>query len=251
MRWLWLAMLGWHCHCQPCFNILHGFYLYFTNYIMNYYCLSYVRCCWALVDWRHSICCVIWYTDVNSREFNFSIREQKFPGSRRELEPSANRRRQVADVDVIKNKICRRWRRCGGRRTAAASNDVKTGRRQQLTRQLITARVQVIASTLSHTHSPRTSKVTTLVWQTCIRSTIARPPTSSTAAALKGCSARPPRRRAGRLDRRGDTAESPEGRGGGGSSRVKVRWLLSCVRAPHTPASITTQWTRRRPPLRG
>jgi len=60
-----------------------------------------------------------------------------------------------------KNKICRprhrRWRRCGGRKTAAASNDVKTGRRQQLTRQLITVRVQVIASALSHTHPPRTS----------------------------------------------------------------------------------------------
>jgi len=72
-----------------------------------------------------------------------------------------------------------------------ASNDVKTGRQQQLTRQLITARVQVIASTLSHAHPPLTSKVTTLVStvkQTCIRSTIARPPTSSTAAALKGCS---------------------------------------------------------------
>jgi len=60
-----------------------------------------------------------------------------------------------------KNKICRprhrRWRRCGGRKTAAASNDVKTGRRQQLTRQLITVRVQVIASALSHTHPPCTS----------------------------------------------------------------------------------------------
>ena len=27
----------------------------------NYYCISYVRHCWALVDWRHSKCCVIWY----------------------------------------------------------------------------------------------------------------------------------------------------------------------------------------------
>ena len=65
---------------------------------------------------------------------------------------------------------------------------------------------------------------------------------------------RPPRRRrrAGRLDRRGDTAESPEGRGGGGRSRtVKVRWLLSCVGAPHTPSSITTWRTRWRPSLRG
>jgi len=69
-----------------------------------------------------------------------------------------HRRRQVADVDVIKTR-----HRGGGRKTAAASNDVKTGRRQQLTRQLITVRVQVIASTLSHAHPPRTSKVTTLM----------------------------------------------------------------------------------------
>jgi len=106
---------------------------------------------------------------------------------------SANRRRQVADVDVIKNKICRPrhrwWRRCGGRKTSAASNDVKTGRRQQLIRQLITARVQVIASMLSHTSAAHFKGYNPGVKQTCIRNTIARPPTSSSAAAaLKGCS---------------------------------------------------------------
>jgi len=44
---------------------------------------------------------------------------------------------------------------------AAVNSDVKngkTGRRQQLTRQLITARVQVIASTLPHTDPPLTSQ---------------------------------------------------------------------------------------------
>ena len=53
---------------------------------------------------------------------------------------------------------------CSGRKTTAVNSDVKTrffsetGRRQQLTRQLITAHVQVIASTLPHTHPPHTSQ---------------------------------------------------------------------------------------------
>jgi len=53
------------------------------------------------------------------------------------------------------------WRRCGGRKMAAVNSDVKngkTGRRQQLIRQLITARVQVMASTFPHTDPPRTSQ---------------------------------------------------------------------------------------------
>jgi len=45
--------------------------------------------------------------DVNSREFNFSIREQKFPGSRRELEPywyhevTATTTKLVASCDLL------------------------------------------------------------------------------------------------------------------------------------------------------
>ena len=46
-------------------------------------------------------------------------------------------------------------------------------------------------------------------------------------------------RGAGRPDRRGDAAESPERRCGGGWSRVvKVRRLLLCVGTPPAPASI-------------
>jgi len=45
-------------------TVLLTFYIdstYSSLTIMNYYCLSYVRRCWALVDWRHSKCCLIWY----------------------------------------------------------------------------------------------------------------------------------------------------------------------------------------------
>ena len=80
---------------------------------------------------------------------------------------SANRRRQVADIDVVKIEFAGGGV-CGGRKTTAVNCDVKTrfflktGRRQQLTRQLITARVQVIASTLPpHTCAAHFSEMVT------------------------------------------------------------------------------------------
>jgi len=95
---------------------------------------------------------------------------------------SANRPRQVADVDVVKIEFAG-GRICGGRNSTALNSDVKqlepdfflkTGRQQQLTRQLITARVQVIAASptrIRHALLRNVYMVTTLA-----RSTIARPP---------------------------------------------------------------------------
>jgi len=72
---------------------------------------------------------------------------------------------------------------CGGRKTTAVNSDdktiffLKTGRRQQLTRQLITSRVQVIASTLPHTLHRNVYMVTTLARSKHLYcNTIARPP---------------------------------------------------------------------------
>ena len=81
-------------------------------------------------------------------------------------EPVGTSASAVADVDV-KNRIdrpCHRWWRRGGRKTAAVTSDVKTRflpKPAAYSSQLdnyITARVQVVASMLPHTHPPRTSK---------------------------------------------------------------------------------------------
>jgi len=131
-------------------------------------------------------------------------------------------------------------------RTAACS-------RQQLTRQLVTARVQVIASTLPpHTSAAHFSEMCIWLqpWREANVYTVTglpgRPPASPTsAAALERM--RPVAN--DHRDGRGDAAESQEMCCGGGWSRVvKVRRLLSCVRVSSAPASITT---RRRPSLHG
>jgi len=102
------------------------------------------------------------------------------------------------------------------------------------------------------------------VKQTCILYTIARPPaSSSSAAALERMQLvvndhRGGSRGAGRPDRRGDAAESPERRCGGGWSRVvKVRRLtavlavVDCCYASERRRLRLQLTTRRRPPLRG
>jgi len=150
---------------------------------------------------------------------------------------------------------------CGGRKMTAVNSNVKTrfflktGCRQQLTRQLITFRVQVIASTFPH--SPHTSAANfTEMWiclqpwhkanvYTVTRSPGRPPASSSSAAALE-------RMRPVASDHRGrsagwmDMVMRPSQRRG----VVAVGGLMCCRASECHPAPASIM-TRRRPSLHG
>ena len=50
-----------HCHCQPCFNILHGFYLQLTNYITIVLVMWGAAELWLIGAIANVACYDMWY----------------------------------------------------------------------------------------------------------------------------------------------------------------------------------------------